>query len=134
MAQTYGNALHAHRDITTGDRAVLMEIAQMGDRTVVQMAARRGISKQAIQKTVDRLELRLLVEKIIPRQDRRNRIVRLTGLGQSILQDMLSDEIIALEGVLPLLAPEDVVAVNRLLDVIEPAMSTQSVMKSKTSS
>lgn len=131
VARTYGNALHAHRGITTGDSAIMMEIAQKGERTVLQMAERRGISKQAIQKTVDRLARRLLVEKIVPPKDRRNRIIRLTSAGRSLLQDMFADEMSVLSDVLPKLDPADVTAVNRLLDQIEPAMILQSAELSK---
>lgn len=134
VARTYGNALHAHRSITTGDRAVMMEIAQKGERTVVQMAEHRGISKQAIQKTVDRLARRALVEKIIPPTDRRNRIIRLTLAGRSMLQDMFVDEMSVLTDMVRQLDPADVAAVNRLLDEIEPTMIQQSAALSKDQS
>lgn len=87
------------------------------------MAMRRGITKQAIQKTVDQLAKRELVIKVIPENDRRNRIISLTVQGQSLLHDIYKVEVAELAKLTSLVDDDDILAVNRLLDVIETSMN-----------
>ena len=74
--------------LTTGERAVLRELEELGERTVPQMADRRGISRQAIQRTVDLLDERGLVSKHVPETDKRSRVLRLTDQGKLQLEKL----------------------------------------------
>lgn len=131
IARTYGNALHKSRGITTGQRAIMMEIARAGEGSVVEMAERRGITKQAIQKTVDALAERGFLTKTVSPSDRRNRILHLTPTGRAILQDMADAEMAELGIVSGMVAPGQVIEVNRFLDLIEPEMHRRTVALSE---
>lgn len=92
LAKRYGTKLHADIDISTGERAVLFEIEQEGPRTVPQMADRRGISRQAIQKTVDALARRGLTEKRVAKDDLRSRTIHLTRQGKNFVRQLKKRE------------------------------------------
>jgi len=92
LAKRYGTRLHAEADISTGERAVLFEIEQEGPRTVPQMADRRGISRQAIQKTVDSLVARGLTDKRVAKGDLRSRTIHLTRQGKIFVRQLKKRE------------------------------------------
>lgn len=126
IARKFGNALHRDADISTGQRSVLMEVAQSDGRNVSQMAARRGISKQAVQKMVDSLAARGLVRKITPPSDRRNRIIEITAEGRALLGSLATIEMQEVSTFLNTLPDTNLGEINALLDALEGALNTRS--------
>lgn len=119
VAKRYGTRLHTDANLTTGERAVLKELARLGERTVPQIADRRGISRQAIQRTIDSLERRGLVTKHVPDNDRRNRIIRLSGSGKKLLKAVHSVELEEARDLQDALTRRQLEQVNETLDVLE---------------
>lgn len=92
LARAYGQALHADDGISTGERAILREIAEAGSRSVPELATGRAISRQAIQKTVDALAQRGAISKVVDSNDRRSRCLVLTPDGRGLLKRMARRE------------------------------------------
>ena len=85
LARRYGEALHAADALSSGERAILKEIAANGTSTVPDLAASRAVSRQAIQKTVDQLIARGALEKAGSEADRRTRQLTVTPAGRALL-------------------------------------------------
>ncbi len=77
--------LQAEAGLTLADNLVLCQVAMAPDRRLrmVEIAARLGLAKSAVTKTVDRLERRGLLTRDRDPEDRRTVYASLTGHGQS---------------------------------------------------
>lgn len=73
-------------DLSWADLRALLAAAQ-GDQTIMDLAARLSVTKQALTKTIDGLEARRLVVRERDRRDGRRRLVRPTGAGEALLRD-----------------------------------------------
>lgn len=133
VASSYGNALHGERGITTGQRSVLMEVARCKDRTINDMAQERGISKQAIQRTVDSLEKRALLQKVVHPSDRRARVLELTAAGQTMLQDIYRAELSELQALLPEAGGIEADTMISMLDRLERILLARTTTLRETS-
>lgn len=122
VARKYGNALHTARNISTGERAILMEINVDGPKSVPEMASRRGVSKQAVQKMVDKLAARGFLEKRINTKDRRNRDVVLTPSGGEFIAELQEIERAAVTKFGASIDPAKIAATNQILTDIETAL------------
>lgn len=123
LAKRYSAVLHADHRITSGERAILFEIAGAGPQSVPAMANRRGLTRQALQKTVDMLTARHLVEKRTPAGDRRNRTIALTADGRKLVEDMRATEYREADRIAPDLPTDDMIRTVTFLDWLEPAMA-----------
>ena len=92
LARQYGQALHATDALSSGERAILKEIAAAGSRTVPDLAESRAISRQAIQKTVDLLVARGALTKAASTRDRRTRRLGVTPAGTALLRKIARRE------------------------------------------
>ncbi|MEZ5998220.1 MAG: MarR family transcriptional regulator [Hyphomonas sp.] len=92
LARRYGHALHAAEALSSGERAILKDVARGGGESVPELAASRAISRQAIQKTVNQLVARGAVAKAPSPEDRRaNRLVA-TPEGRDLLRKLARRE------------------------------------------
>lgn len=124
LAKKYGTALHADTGLTTGARAVLMEIAR-GETSVPVLAISRGISRQAIQKTVNSLEARGLVIKLTPVDDKRNRLLRVSEAGLAFMQVLQVRERLEVARILDRLPQKDMQHTIRFMDWLEGELDTR---------
>jgi DNA-binding MarR family transcriptional regulator len=84
--------LHDDQGLTAAERAILVELAQEGPRTVPQMAKARPVSRQHIQTIVNALLERRLVEGAPNPHHRRSGLVALTDRGRDLVQRVLEKE------------------------------------------
>jgi DNA-binding MarR family transcriptional regulator len=84
--------LHQHEGATAAERAILVELAQEGPRTVPQMAKARPVSRQHVQTIVNALLERGLVEGALNPQHRRSGLVVLTPSGRDLVGRLLETE------------------------------------------
>jgi DNA-binding MarR family transcriptional regulator len=89
--------LHGEEGVS-GTRALLINLAELGPRTVPQLAAMRPVSRQYIQKLVDGMAAAGLVEKRTNAAHKRSPLIALTGAGRQRLQDMRAREAAVFEG------------------------------------
>jgi len=73
---------------TVVDRSVLDELGRQGKQTVPDLAFPRAISRQAMQKTIDRLIARRLVKVQANPRHRRSSLLALTPAGQRLLAEI----------------------------------------------
>ena len=92
LARRYGHALHAAEALSSGERAILKDVARGGGQSVPELAASRAISRQAIQKTVDQLVARGAVEKTPSPEDRRTKHLAATPEGLDLLRKLARRE------------------------------------------
>lgn len=78
-------ALHDEGESTAGERGVLRNLIANGPMSVPQLAAVRPVSRQHIQRIVDRLIEQKLVDRIVNPAHRRSKLVRLTERGKERL-------------------------------------------------
>ena len=76
--------LHEAEHLTAGERAVLVELAQQGPRTVPAMARARPVSRQHIQVLVNLLLERGLVALVQNPQHQRSKLIQLTQPGNAL--------------------------------------------------
>lgn len=74
--------------LTVGQEALIMDLAEHGPRTQVQLAAAAGCEPPTITSAVKRLEALNLVTRRPSTQDGRATVVELTGRGQDLLADL----------------------------------------------
>ena len=118
VAKRYGDALHGNIGLTTGERALLQSISA-GGATVPRLADERGISRQAVQKTVDLLESKGLIRKVAPETDRRSRLLETTAEGRRLLDRVRQRERAAAALPATGLSAADLDATGRVLDALE---------------
>lgn len=78
-----------HRTLTMGQKGVIPHLPVAGAR-LTALAARAGMTKQAMMKLVDGLELQGYLERVPDPADGRAKIVRFTERGRGLLDDGLS--------------------------------------------
>lgn len=84
--------LHVDDEVSAGERAVLVELARQGPRTVPEMARARPVSRQHIQSLVNSLLDRSLVELTPNPRHRTSRLVRLTPDGARLVSTITTRE------------------------------------------
>ena len=84
--------LHTAERLTAGERAVLVEVATQGPRTVPQMARARPVSRQHIQTLVNALLERALVTLVENPRHQRSKLVELTHEGRALTRTVRSRE------------------------------------------
>jgi DNA-binding MarR family transcriptional regulator len=84
--------LHATERLPAGERAVLIELAAEGPRTVPDMAQARPVSRQHIQTLVNALMKRGLVRLIENPRHQRSKLVELTRVGSALAKTVRSRE------------------------------------------
>lgn len=124
-AKRFSETLHAEDKITSGHRAILKEIEAAGSRTVPQMAERRGLSPQAIQRPVDELYRRGLLEKMVNPEDRRIRKLSLTPSGEALLETIQTREFQELSLLQNGLSPEEIITVTKAVSTLTGLMSNR---------
>src|SRR5262245_35804233 len=87
-ARAVAEQLHRRPELTDACRGVLRDLAQLGPRTVPQLARRRDCSRQHVQLLVNRLVADGMAELIDNPDHRRSRLVSLTGAGREALEAM----------------------------------------------
>ena len=112
-----------HDDYRVGDNVVLIHLEDQGNR-MSELAARSGVTKQAISQVVRDLERRELVERAPDPSDGRAQIVRLTARGKALMDDGI-DVVFALDEELSaIVEPGEIDAMRdaliRLLDHLDP--------------
>lgn len=119
-------ALHVREGLTTGERGVLRDLVDAGPMTVPALAARRPVSRQAIQQVTDRLLRReLIVAEPNPRHAR-SVLYAATARGRRVLSEAQRREAGALADAaaeLPTRALGDTLAVLRRIDAMLAAGS-----------
>lgn len=126
LAQKYGTALHAPHDISTGARAVLMQILSEGESSVPILADSRGISRQAIQKTVNNLERRGLVVKFTPEHDKRNRLLRVSKMGRALMTSIQRREHLEVIRIATRVPHKDMEYANTFMDWLEGELEART--------
>ena len=107
--------LHETDALSGGERAVLLELADAGPRTVPDMARRRHVSRQHIQATVNPLLERGLLELAENPRHRRSKLVRITAAGRDVARRIRSREGLVIAAVVPRLRAADLEASARTL-------------------
>ena len=85
-------ALSADLGVTPSMRAVMAELAGGRARTVPEMAAERGASRQHVQKIVNTLVASALAESLPNPAHKRSVLIRLTGEGEEVFQEIARRE------------------------------------------
>jgi DNA-binding MarR family transcriptional regulator len=99
--------LHQADELSGGERAVLVEIAEVGPRTVPEMARVRPVSRQHIQSIVNPLLIRGLVTLIDNPRHRRSKLVQITEAGLDVVSQIRRREGRVVAALVPhLQAPE----------------------------
>jgi DNA-binding MarR family transcriptional regulator len=88
----HGERLHADDELSAGQRALLLNLHQLGPRTVPQLARLRPVSRQHIQTLVDPLLTRGLVERRDNPQHRRSHLMALTAAGRRVVRRIRARE------------------------------------------
>jgi DNA-binding MarR family transcriptional regulator len=101
------NAMLEDLELTAVERSVLVELVQQGPQTVPTLAEGRAVSRQAMQKVVDRmLERDLLALEPNPRHQR-SVLIKLAKKGEKCVGEIRTRERALLKGAhLPIAEPE----------------------------
>jgi DNA-binding MarR family transcriptional regulator len=126
LTRQYGLALHAADGISTGERAILREIAEAGSRSVPELAAGRAISRQAVQKTVDALVRRGAISKASDPEDRRSRRLVLAPEGNALLRRMARREAAEATAVSGAFTREELAAFESVLERMESLVAERT--------
>ena len=86
--KTLGDELHADLGMNASLRAILEWLAEHGNQTVPQIAAAKSVSRQHVQKIVDELINKGLVDLAANPAHRRSPYVVLTAPGSTMFKDM----------------------------------------------
>ena len=84
--------LHAADRLAAGERALLVELAMQGPRTVPEMACARPVSRQRIQTLVNALVRRALVTLVANPRHQRSKLVELTRKGTALTKTVRDRE------------------------------------------
>jgi DNA-binding MarR family transcriptional regulator len=98
------------QEASSGRRAILLNLRNLGPITVPRLAAMRPVSRQYVQRLVDQLERDGLVEKQANAAHRRSPTIALTALGAEHLADMLARERPIVECLATALPPDEAAA------------------------
>jgi DNA-binding MarR family transcriptional regulator len=88
--------LFADLDCTATERSLLMELAARGALTVPALARTRSVSRQSMQKVVDRLASRGWVAAATNPDHKRSPLVALTAAGRDVCEELRRRELEAL--------------------------------------
>jgi DNA-binding MarR family transcriptional regulator len=113
--RTVTDALHGRSELTSVCRGVLHDLAELGPRTVPQLARRRHCSRQHLQALINRLVADGMAELLTNPDHRRSRLVQLTDRGRQTIDAMWrrEEELVA---ALPITSSEeDVIIAVRVL-------------------
>lgn len=116
LAKRLAEALHRQDGLTSGGRAVLREVYGDPNATIAGMAGWRGVSHQAIQRTVAELCTRGLLTKTVEEGDRRGRRLGVTPAGRELLARIEAREARELSALLPGIDSSDLAAAERSLE------------------
>lgn len=123
-----GDALHADIGVTTAMRGVMQSLALGGPQTVPQMAEARPVSRQHIQKIVDALLERGLVQSRANPAHRRSPHIELTREGRQLFAAMQIKERGLLSQIAAKLETTDIAAIERglanLADALKDIVAT----------
>ena len=110
--------LHEETGITAPKRTLLMDLRRYGPQTVPALAASRFISRQIIQTQVNELKKVGLVRSEPNPEHKRSVLIKLTDVGDELLDEMIAREntLIATLGWLP--DPEKLTQCQDVLDEI----------------
>jgi len=122
VARAASLSMLADFGLNTGERAMLVDIDRTETPTVAEMAHARSVSRQAIQKIVDGLRARGLVEALPHPTDQRTRLLRLTPGGESLLKGILDREAELVAPYCAMIDVSQVDAVHRILDTLETGL------------
>ena len=86
-------------DVSPAERGVLKDVEEEGPQTVPALALARSVSRQAMQKTVDRLAERALLTVEPNPRHQRSPMLALTPAGRKVLADIRTLERRMLAGV-----------------------------------
>ena len=107
--------VHGEGAFSSGRRALLLNLRDMGEATVPKLAAMRSVSRQYIQQLIDALrEERLVAARDNPAH-RRSPLYRLTQKGSTRLEAMLARETPLFEALSLAVDAKEAVRVTRLL-------------------
>ncbi len=109
--------IHADIECTAIERGAMFDLLQLGPQTVPAMARARAISRQAMQKTIDRLAARGWVHDEPNPAHERSALIALSPAGGKILADMRAREVAGIAG-LELPAPAELRRAARVLATI----------------
>ncbi len=84
--------VYGHGEVSMGRRSVLLALYQYGSQTVPQMARQKSVSRQYIQKLVNRLGEEGYVEFIDNAAHKRSHLVQLTEEGREYMTRMRKRE------------------------------------------
>jgi DNA-binding MarR family transcriptional regulator len=107
--------VHLADGLAGGERAVLVELADAGPRTVPEMARARTVSRQHIQSVVNALASRGLVELVENPRHRRSRLVRATQAGCAVVSQVRGREGRVVAGLAPRLEASNLEVTSRTL-------------------
>ncbi|HEY1812681.1 MAG TPA: MarR family winged helix-turn-helix transcriptional regulator [Kofleriaceae bacterium] len=85
--------LLADLDCTGAERSLLVELDKLGPRTVPQLARVRAITRQAMQRGVDRVALRRWVESLTNPEHQRSPLIDITPAGRALLAEIHAREV-----------------------------------------
>ncbi len=108
-------SLHQADSLAAGERAVLVELADGGPRTVPEMARARPVSRQHIQVIVNRLRRRGLIEAVDNARHRRSKNLQLTAPGREAVARVRGREGRVVAGLVPKLDAAALEAAGRTL-------------------
>ena len=84
--------IHGQGEVSSGRRAILLNLARLGPATVPALAAMRPVSRQYVQRLADALETEGLIAKGPNPAHARSPLLSITERGQARLAQMLNHE------------------------------------------
>lgn len=106
---------------SAGRRSILKSLSSGGPQTVPQMARRRAVSRQHIQKLVNGLQADGLVELIENPAHKRSRLVRITNDGEAVARATAEREARILPEISRGIAVEDIRSATSVLKKLKAA-------------
>lgn len=97
VLKRWGDVLHEGLELTPATRGVLDALLLGGAATVPRIARERGASRQHVQKLVDALLERDLVERQSNPHHKRSSLIALTDKGRALVENMRAEERNAIE-------------------------------------
>jgi DNA-binding MarR family transcriptional regulator len=85
--------LLADLDCTGAERSLLVELDKLGPRTVPQLARARAITRQAMQRAVDRVTAQRRVQAAMNPEHQRSCLIEITPVGRNVLAEIREREV-----------------------------------------
>ena len=118
-------AVHGHREVTVGMRAILEFIDREGPRTVPQIARARNVTRQHIQNLVNQLLDQHWVEAIENPDHKSSNLISVTPKGKSEFDSMKKEEHIFYQSIDWGLDPDQAKATIRNLKKFKEALNRE---------